>query len=57
MRYTKIMAAVVEQKLFTEEQAGIYCGYPAVFDYFKSSGRCKRADRSKQFKMPLVSQG
>lgn len=48
-----IVAAIPEKRLYTEDEAGIYLGYPAVFERVKSAGWIARADKSGIFKMPL----
>ena len=45
-----IVAAIPEKRLYTEDEAGIYLGYPAVFERVKSAGWIARADKSGIFK-------
>ena len=53
MRYSVIMASC-PKRLYTEEQAGIYMGYPAVFERCKKAGWIKAVTNC--FKMPLYDQ-
>ena len=48
-----IVAAIPEKRLYTEDEAGIYLGYPVVFERVKSAGWIARADKAGIFKMPL----
>jgi len=50
MRYSVITASV-PKRLYTEEQAGIYMGYPAVFERVKKASWIKPVTGC--FKMPL----
>ena len=51
-RYSVITASV-PKRLYTEEEAGIYMGYPAVFERVLKAGWIARADKAGIFKMPL----
>ncbi len=48
-----IVAAIPEKRLYTEDEAGIYLGYPAVFERCKKAGWITRADAKHVFKMPV----
>src|SRR5260370_28510820 len=51
-RYSVIMSSC-PKRLYTEEQAGIYMGYPAVFERCLKAGWIARADKAGIFKMPV----
>lgn len=48
-----IVAAIPEKRLYTEDESGVYLGYPAVFERCLKAGWLARADKQKVFKMPV----
>ena len=53
MRYSVVMASC-PKRLYTEEQGGIYMGYPAMFEKVKRAGWIKAVTNIG--KMPLYNQ-